>query len=206
MELSEVLARPTAVCCMEMQRGVVGDLSTVARTTEAVEADGLVPRLALLLDDARRTERPVIHCTASFRADGRGSFANMPMVEHLRAQGGHLIAGTPSTDPLPDLWDRTGDLVSERHHGIAPFTGTALETELRTRGIATVVAVGVSLNRGILGLAIEAVNRGFDVVVPTDGSVGYPAAYGRDVLEHTLRGICHLATVAEVRSAWTTAR
>lgn len=196
--------RPVAVCCMEMQRGVVGDLSTVPVTRRAVEESGLVEAIARLLQGARRAGVPVVHCTASFRPDRVGSFANMPMVEALRSGGTHLEVGSPSTEVVPALWTPS-DLVSERHHGIAPFTGTGLEPLLRSMGVERVVAVGVSLNRGITGLAIEAVNRGFHVTIPDDAVVGYPADYGKAVLEHTLTGIATITTVDGLLAEWAAA-
>ena len=39
---------------------------------------------------------------------------------------------------------------------------------LRSCGASTVIATGASLNVGILGMVIEAINRGYDVAIPTD--------------------------------------
>jgi len=36
------------------------------------------------------------------------------------------------------------DIVSERHHGMSPFTGTMLNADLRRNRIDTVVLAGVS--------------------------------------------------------------
>jgi nicotinamidase-related amidase len=178
---------------MEMQRGIVGDLSTVAATTDAVRESGMLDRLAALLKSARAQGWPVVHCTAAFRADGIGSFANMPMVEKLRATPGHLQIGTPSVEVVPELWDPT-DLVSQRQHGISPFGGTGLDMLLRSLRIETIVAVGVSLNRGIPGMTMEAINYGYRVVVPSDCVAGYPASYGALVIEHTLAAIATITT------------
>src|SRR5437763_1105085 len=177
-----------AVCCMEMQRGIVGDLSTVPATAEAVRDSGMIDRLAAFLQAARRNRWPVVHCSAMFRADGIGSFDNMPMVEKLRATPGHLQVGTPSVEVLPELWDE-GDVVSPRYHGISPFGGTGLDVLLRSVRTETVVAVGVSLNRGIPGMTMEAINHGYSVIVPRDCVAGYPASYGDLVIEHTLAAI-----------------
>ncbi len=56
---------------------------------------------------------------------------------------------------------------------MSPFTGTSLDTWLRSLGVETVVATGVSVNLGVLGLAIEAVNLGYRVVVPGTPSPGF---------------------------------
>ena len=43
--------------------------------------------------------------------------------------------------------------------------------------MTTVVAIGVSLNVGVLGLVLSAVDLGYQVVVPTDAVAGVPEAY-----------------------------
>ena len=48
------------------------------------------------------------------------------------------------------------------------------------------VAAGVSLNLGIPGLALEAVNLGYRVTVVTDAVAGVPEEYALAVLEHTV--------------------
>jgi nicotinamidase-related amidase len=46
---------------------------------------------------------------------------------------------------------------------------------------------------------IEAVNRGFDVVVPTDCVAGYPLDYGKLVLERTIATLTSSSALVE---AW----
>jgi nicotinamidase-related amidase len=185
------------VCCMEMQRGIVGDLSTVSATTQAVRDSGMLDRLAAFLGAARGEGWPVVHCSAVFRADGVGSFDNMPMVQKLRTMPGHLQVGTPSVEVVPELWDPS-DIVSARYHGISPFGGTGLDMLLRSLKIETIVAVGVSLNRGIPGMTMEAINHGYSVIVPRDCVVGYPQSYGELVIEHTLAAIATITTSTEL--------
>src|SRR5919198_1095093 len=79
-----------------------------------------------------------------------------------------------------------GDLESRRYHGFTPFTGTSLDQTLRSLGVRTVVAVGVSLNLAIPGLCLEAVNLGYRVVVLTDAVAGMPAEYGDAVMANTI--------------------
>ena len=61
---------------------------------------------------------------------------------------------------------------------------------------------GVSLNRGIIGISIEGVNRGYSVVVPRDAVAGFPTAYGDQVLQYTLDGLTTLTTVDELLKIW----
>ena len=54
----------TALLSMEMQRGVVGDLSRIAVLVEAVKADNVVANLAALMKAARAAGVQVAHCSA----------------------------------------------------------------------------------------------------------------------------------------------
>lgn len=191
----------TTILSMEMQRGVVGDLSRYPAPVEAVKAAGLLERCARLYAAARRAGMRVVHCSAGFRPDRIGSYRNMPFVNRLLDDPTHLTVGTPAVDPMPELLGE-GDLVSLRLHGISPFAGTDLDSILRSLGTKTVVAAGVSLNRGIIGISIEAVNHAYEVVVPRDGVIGYPRAYGEDVLRYTLDGLVTLSSVDELAAVW----
>jgi nicotinamidase-related amidase len=188
---------------MEMQRGIVGDLAKVAATAGAVSTSGIARPLAALLGVARGAGVAVVHCTVSFRPDRLGTFRNIPMVNRfLDADPDHLTVGTPQVEVLPELLDREHDLESMRHHGMSPFTGTTLDPLLRALGTTTVVATGVSLNRGVTGMTLEAIGCGYHVVIPTDCVVGYPAEYAQAVLEHGLAPIAHLTTSQDLAAAW----
>ena len=64
------------------------------------------------------------------------------------------------------------------------------------------VATGVSVNLGVLGLAIEAVNLGYQVVVPRDAVAGIPRPYADAVLDNTFPLIATLTTVDDLIEAW----
>lgn len=191
----------TTILSMEMQRGIVGDLARFAGPAEAVRESGILARCAALYTAARRAGMRVVHCNAAFRPDRAGSYRNMPFVNRLLSDPEHLPVGTPSVEVVPELLG-AGDLESTRLHGISPFAGTDLDSILRSLGTRTVVAAGVSLNRGIIGISIEAVNHGYEVVVPRDAVIGYPKEYGELVLKHTLDGLVTLSTVETLVGAW----
>ena len=199
-----VLAAPDrcAVLTQEIQRGVVGDLTSFPELAAAAATVGVVANTARLLGGARARQVPVIHCTAEFRADRAGTTVNCQLVAAVLRHPGHLLAGTPATELVDGLGPEPGDLVSTRLHGVSPFTGTSLDTWLRNLGVTTVVATGVSVNLGVLGLAIEAVNLGYQVVVVRDAVAGIPAAYADAVLENTFPLISTLATVDQLVTAW----
>ncbi len=203
VELSELAAPAScAVLTMEIQRGVIGDLSSFPQLAAEARRVGVVPNTIRLLAAARSHRVPVVHCTAEFRADRAGSTVNCQLVAAVVRNPEHLLVGTPPTELVEGLGPEPGDLVSTRLHGVSPFTGTSLDTWLRSLGVRTVVASGVSVNLGVLGLAIEAVNLGYRVVVPRDAVAGIPTDYADAVLDQTFPLITTVTTVDGVLDAW----
>ncbi len=195
----------TAVLTMEIQRGVVGDLSAFPQLAEAAARVGVVRNTARLLHAARSRGVHVVHCTAEFRADRAGSNVNCQLIAAMVRKPDHLLAGTPPTEVIHELGPEPSDLVCPRLHGVSPFSGTSLDTWLRSLGVGTVVATGVSVNLGVLGLVIEACNLGYQVVVPRDTVAGIPDDYADAVLDNTFPLIATLTTTDELLAAWGTA-
>ena len=191
-----------AVLTMELQRGVVGDLSSFPELAAVAQSGGVLENAARLVRAARSSGVPVIHCTAGFRADRRGSPSNAPLMTAMLRRPHHLVDGDPAVDLIPEVGLDAGDLVSHRSHGVSPFHATSLDPILRSLGVSTVIAAGVSVNLGIVGLAIEAVNFGYRVVVPTDAVAGLPRDYAESVVRNTLALVAKLATVDEVVDAF----
>ena len=191
-----------AVVTMEMQRGVIGDLSSIPELAAAVAAEGVIPKAAELLDAARSVGVPVVHCLAGFRGDRAGTPLNTPLTRALLRDPNHLLIGTPAVELVPELSPAPTDLTSLRLHGVSPFGGTDLDGLLRNMEVHTLVVAGVSVNLGVLGLAIEAVNLGYEVVIARDAVSGVASEYVEDVLANTIRLIARIATVEEIVAAW----
>src|SRR5437868_4926309 len=79
---------------------------------------------------------------------------------------------------------------------------TAVLTMEMQLGVTTVVATGVSVSLAILGLCIEAVNLGYQVVLATDAVAGVPSDYARAVMDNTLALLATRATVDDIIGAW----
>lgn len=203
VDLRELLdPHSTAVLTMELQRGVVGDLAVMPHLRDAVVAEKILPHTAELLRAARRVGARVIHCTAMFRPDRAGSPANTPFTAAALKKPVALSVGSPAVEVVPELERAASDLESARMHGMAPFIGTDLDPMLRAEGIRSVVATGVSVNVGIFGLVLEAVNFGYRVVIPTDCVTGLPADYAADVLTNSLALLATRVSSAEIIQAW----
>ncbi|UDY36352.1 cysteine hydrolase [Dermatobacter hominis] len=189
------LAEGTAVVTMELERGVVGDEATLTQLRDAARERGTLEACGRLVAAARERGVPVVHCIAQWREDRRGTVLNTPLTRALARNPGQILAGSPAVELVDELGDTAGDLRSVRHHGLTPFTGTDLDAVLRSLGTTTVVACGVSLNVGVLGLCLSAADLGYRVVVPSDAVVGVPADYGDDVLANTLAMVATITSV-----------
>jgi nicotinamidase-related amidase len=80
--------------------------------------------------------------------------------------------------------------------------GTDLDAVLRNLGVTTIVPIGVSVNVALLNLAMDAVNAGYQVVLPRDAVAGVPEDYAEAVLDNTLAFVTTLTTTDEVLAAW----
>jgi len=196
----------TAVLTMELQRGVVGERSAIRELADEVERAGLVANTARLLAAARDVGVRVVHCTAQFRPDRAGSATNAPLLAVMAKQPGHIAMGSASAEVVPELGPDPRDLISPRVHGVSPFIGTELDAMLRNLGVRTVVVTGVSVNLGVLGLCVEAVNFGYHVAVVTDAVAGVPTEYADAVMRNTIALLASRVTVDDVITAWNAAR
>ena len=190
----------TVLVTQEIQRGVIGDLSALPEL--AKEGQRIVPAIARLVRAARAGGVRVIHCTAVHRADGFGGNKNARLFAYMARAGNQILSGSPAAELVPEVAVAAPDLVLPRLHGLSPFQGTELDFLLRNEGIRTIVGVGVSVNVAIQNLTFDAVNAGYQVVLPVDAIAGTPRAYAEQVLEHTLRNVATLVTADEVIAAW----
>lgn len=194
----------TAVLTMELQRAVVGDLATMGGLAEAAAETQTVANAARICRAARTAGVRVVHCTAQFRTDGAGSARNCKLLAiALDHNSEALAAGAPGAELVGELEAGPSDIVISRLHGLTPFTSTALDQVLRNCGITTVVAAGVSLNVGIAGLVLSAVDLGYRVVVPDDAVVGLPVDYGRAVMRNTISLLATVTPTDAIVKTWT---
>lgn len=197
------LAAPdhTALLTMELQRGVAGDLAMLPQLREELLAAGVIDNVARLCTTAREVGVRVVHNTAVNRADRAGGAVNCRMLAASAKHGG-LIEGSPEAEVLLELGRDPRDIEIARYHGMTPFTSTSLDQILRNLGITTVVATGNSVNIGVLGLVMVAVDLGYQVVVVRDAVAGVPKAYADAVLDNTIALLATIVTTDELLAAW----
>jgi biuret amidohydrolase len=201
IDYSDIL-RPEhcAIVNMECQENLLGSDSVLPALAAAARESHLIENLARLFDVARSVQVPIFYCTDERRPDGFGIADNLPirakMVGGYDNLGGHGPVMAPIS-PQP------ADVVFAREQGVTGFFGTGLDQYLRNIAATTLVITGVSLNLAVLGTTIEAANRGYTVVVPTDGVAGVPSEYVAAALKYTIRNIAYTSTCAAVAEHWT---
>ena len=125
----------------------------------------------------------------------------LPEVVNENNEG--IIEGTEGAELVSSFGPESRDIVVPRLHGLTPFTSTSLDQIIRNLGAKTVIPIGVSINIGILGLVLSAVDLGYQVVVPTDAVAGVPISYGESIMQGTISLLATLTTTEEIVSIWT---
>lgn len=202
LDLASLLAPGhTAVVTSEVQNGVVGVPSALPALAEAA-AEEMLPNLARLLPVARAAGVQVVHCTAYRRADGRGANTNARLFLGVRRSPVPLLPGTEAVEVVPELGPEPDDLVLTRTHGLDPMAGTDLDPVLRNLGVRTIVVTGVSVNVAVTNLVMDAVNRGYAVVLPRDAVCGIPRGYADAVIDNTLALLAAVVTTDDLIGIW----
>ncbi|HEX5586683.1 MAG TPA: cysteine hydrolase [Acidimicrobiia bacterium] len=196
----------TALVTLEVQENLLlPEHAMIPGLAAHAQEIGLIDRLGVLFDAARRVGTRIFYVT-----DGRGNDGS----SGAAAAGG---AGTATVGRAirTDRARRAGhgpivaaltphpeDVAISRHHGMTGFYSTPLDAYLRGLGMKTVIVTGVSANIAVNGTAIEAMNRGYRVIVPSDCVAGDPPAYVEQLLRFTLRNVALVAPVQGILDHW----
>ncbi len=162
-----------ALVVVDMQVDFVrpdGWLARIGVPTAPMRA--VVAAIGSLLGAARRAGLTVVHTRQGNAAD----LSDLPAVRrHVRGTrnaadpgaGPGLVRGGPGWQIVADLAPATGELVIDKT-GFSAFEGTALDAELRARGIEALVVTGVTTNVCVLATLLGAVDRGYDCLLVRD--------------------------------------
>src|SRR3954468_7760733 len=145
-----------ALVISECQNGIINPAYEQSPLIEQVTERGIVPRIDALAGVFRAAGLPVVHVTIAAPPGFVGFRVNCALAARL-AKSGKLVTGTPYAAVHDDLPVHDADIVVERMHGMAPFTGTELDAVLRGHDVDTVVLAGVSTNIALPGAASEAI-------------------------------------------------
>jgi nicotinamidase-related amidase len=197
----------TTIVTMELQKGIVGELGILPALPVAVREAGILEVAGKVCAAGRAAGVKVVHQTMRSRPDGAGQAINCKIFAigaKRRAEVGFepTDVGQPGAELVDELDVQPSDIEVARMHGMTPFTGTELDAVVRNLGTRTIVLMGVSLNLGIMGGALSALDHGYQVVVVRDAVVGLPKEYGEMVLANTLSMIATIVTSDELLAAW----
>jgi len=203
IELSDLVdPSHTALVTQEAQRGVIGDRAALPMLADAARESGATDRMGELAAAARAAGVQVVHCVAKRRPDLKGGNTNARLFTAMAKVPDAILEGTDAVEVVPEIGTDPADLVLSRYHGLGPMGGTDLDAVLRNLGIRTVVGIGVSVNIGMLDFAFDAVNAGYQFVLPRDAVAGFPPEYAEAVIDNTLALVATVTTTAEIIDVW----
>jgi nicotinamidase-related amidase len=188
----------------EVQEGIIGDRAPWPDLAAAANKIGLVGNAARIAEAARACGAPVVHCTAEYLAGRFGANVNARLFGNARKRTSGAEHDPRYERPVPQTW-REGDILLPRYHGVSPMTGSPLDSVLRNHGVTTLILSGVSLSFAMLNLTFDAVNRAYQVILPSDAVAGFPEDYARQVMANTLSMLGTVATTNEILEAWRSA-
>ncbi|MGE0796005.1 MAG: cysteine hydrolase [Acidimicrobiia bacterium] len=189
----------TAVVALEVQENLLlPEKAIIPGLAGHAESIGLVDRLATLFDAARRVGVRVFYVADQRRYD---------LLAPRAGRGGPRIVRNPAASPghgpiVGRLEPRPEDVWIKREQGMTGFFTTPLDAYLRNAGVRTVIITGVSANIAVVGTAIEAMNRGYRVIVPGDCVAGDPPEYVEQLLRYTIRNVGMVAPVQGILDHW----
>ncbi|MBV9842306.1 MAG: cysteine hydrolase [Sphingomonadaceae bacterium] len=189
-----------ALVISECQNGITNIGYSFSPLAEQVAARGIIAKIAELAASFRAASLPVVHCLITMPEDPSGWTINCVLAARL-AKEGKLVTGTRFAAVHDDLPVQPCDIVSERHHGMSPFTGTMLDATLRRHRIDTVVLAGVSTNVALPGASTEAVGLGYSVVIAEDCTSGGTADTHQVQISMHLPLIATVSDSASIRAA-----
>jgi nicotinamidase-related amidase len=190
-----------AVVTSEIQNGLLGEPSVFPELAKVAQ-ETMVPATVQLVKAARVAGVQVIHCTFSHRPDFKATNTNARLFMSARRSPVRFDRGGVATAVIPEVGAEPDDLVLTRAHGLNPMAGTDLDPVLRNLDLHTIVVAGVSVNVAITNLVMDAVNLGYDVVLPRDAVCGVPADYADAMIDNTLSLLATLTTVDELVEIW----
>ena len=199
-----VAPNETAVLSLEMQENLLlPEKALIPGLAAHAHAIGLIDRIASFFATARRAGARIYYITDERRSDGYGAPANVMVKTRPPASSteerAHALHHGPIVSPLTP---QPEDVWLKREQGMTGFFSTPLDTYLSNAGVRTVILTGVSANLAVNGTAIEAMNRGYRVIVARDGIAGDPPSYVEDLLRYTLRNVAIVASIYDILEAW----
>jgi len=126
------------------------------------QAEKIVPRIKLIIEEARRRGIPIIYL-----AD-----AHLPMDAELKIWGPHALKGTKEAKVINDLKPQEKDIIIEKRW-YSGFRGTGLDVLLRDLNVDTVIVTGIHTHICVLHTVADAFYYRFNVIVVKDAVAAF---------------------------------
>ena len=149
----------TAVLVMDYQQAIVGMVA-------ASEQAPLLERARSVLDAARAASIPVIYVVIGFRPGYPDISPNNAAFGTVLKTGAFTL-GDPKADVHPGVSPQSGDLTVVKKR-VSAFAGSDLEVVLRSKGIDTLVLMGIATSGVVLSTVRQAADGDYKLVVLSD--------------------------------------
>ena len=117
----------------------------------------------------------LLSTTQGLIAAARAASASVIHVQHGDDAGQVFEEGSTQWHIHASVAPAAGELVVRKRESSA-FAGTALEAELRQRGITTLAVCGLQSEHCVTNTTLAALERGFNVLLAHDGHSTWPSA------------------------------
>jgi nicotinamidase-related amidase len=183
-----LVASETALVLIDLQRGIM------QRQTTPHSAADVLAKAVRLAKRFREVGAPVVLVNVSYSATGEDRI-------NVATDEPAMAPPAPGWDELaPDLEKSDKDiLITKRQWGA--FYGTALDLQLRRRGIRTIVIGGIATNFGVESTARDAYERNFGLVFVEDAMSGISAEAHKFAIGTIFPRIGRVRSTAEVLGA-----
>lgn len=171
----------TALVLIDLQKGIVAGNWAPRNSTEILATS------AALADQFRANGATVVLVHVDF-----GPSLSLAPSQNVDRPFSVPAGGLPPVfSELVDGLRQPGDVVVLKRHWGA-FTGTALDQELRRRGVKTIVLAGIATNFGVESTARSAWELGYDVVIVEDACASITAELHDFSISHILPHIARI--------------
>jgi nicotinamidase-related amidase len=159
-------ARGVAVLALHWQKDLVLPDGKFGFFAKEIARQGMVPRMAKLLDAVRSAGGTVIYLNVGHSEDSREVVKNSPLF--LAASKVHaFVRGTRGAEVIDELRPQKDDFEVE-HPRISGFFATQLDMLLRARNIHTVAVAGTATNVAVDTTVRDALQLGYNTILLED--------------------------------------
>lgn len=179
----------TAVLLLDVQKDLVD-------ITPGLKQNRVIENMAGVLKAARRRKLPVIHITASVRADFLDLPKDNPLWDELRKKR-QLIIGTKGAAIDPRVKPLKNELVLNKTC-VDPFLTTNLGQALQNADANTLILMGLWTNYVVEATARHASDMGYRVFLVRDACASNTVENHEFALNKILPTICYVVSVKDV--------